>query len=185
MKKQIRKEIIKKRMSLSPSEISEKSKLIFKNLLSLGLFKKNMKVLVFMDFKNEVSTKLINNYILDNNMTLLLPKADLTTRELVIQDVKSLNTLVLSDYGILEPTDSHPVVDYSEIDLIIAPGVAFDEERYRLGYGGGFYDKLLSKKRKDTMVVAIAFDIQFVNSVPRESHDKKIQCIVTETRILK
>lgn len=185
MKKQIRSHIIKLRNELSENDVLYKSHKIYNHLLSLDLLKPGMNVLVYMDFRNEVLTKEINEYVMNNNMTLLLPRVDKKTNTLSIHIVRDLSELVKSKYGILEPSSISETVDYGNIDLIIAPGVAFDENCYRLGYGGGFYDKLLSNKRSDTLVAAIAFDVQIIPIVPREEHDLKVDFIVTESKIIK
>jgi len=84
-------------------------------------------------------------------------------------------------WDIPEPTTGTPS-DLKDIDLIIVPGAAFDEKGNRLGYGAGFYDKLLSDYRKTT--VALAFEAQVVSKVPADQHDIPIQKIVTEKRII-
>lgn len=185
MKKQIRSNTIKLRNELSEKELIYKSHKIYNHLLSLEILKPEMNVLVYMDFRNEVLTNEINEYVMNNNMTLLLPRVDKKTNTLSIHIVRDLSDLVKSKYGILEPGMDSETVDYKNIDLIIAPGVAFDENCYRLGYGGGFYDKLLSNKRNDTLVAAIAFDVQIITVVPREEHDLKVDFIVTESKIIR
>lgn len=184
MKKEIRKNIIQNRSNLTDIQLKDKSHHIFENIISLEILRPGMKVLVYMDFRNEVMTEEINKYILNNNITLLLPKVNKKTNTLSIHKVDSLDTLVKSKYGILEPSSEHESIGYDEIDLILAPGVAFDKDCYRLGYGGGFYDKLISQKRTDVKVVALAFNLQFIDSVPAEQHDKKMDCIVTESKII-
>ena len=69
-----------------------------------------------------------------------------------------------------------------EIDLIIVPGAAYDEQGNRVGYGAGFYDKLLSAFMK--MTVALAFEVQIVPNIPTEMHDVPIKKIVTERRVI-
>lgn len=184
MKKEIRSQIMNDRLALTQSEVNSKSHSIFENILSLDIMKPFMNVLVYMDFRNEVMTKEVIAYILDNHMTLLLPRVNKDTNTLSIHKIESLDSLEKSKYGILEPPVNSETVEYNEIDLILAPGVAFDYNCYRLGYGGGFYDKLLSNIRKDAKVIALAFDIQLVESVPTESHDKQMDFVITESNII-
>ncbi len=86
--------------------------------------------------------------------------------------------------GIPEPTLSCAVVLPQDIDWVLVPGVAFDTAGRRLGYGGGFYDRLLPLFPSRTARVAGAFDLQLVERVPAAPHDLAIDTIVTETRTI-
>ncbi len=185
MKKDIRSKIIKRRSSQTKSSSVSKSSKIFSKLLSLEVLKPNMNVLVYMDFRNEVITSEINEYILNNNIRLLLPKVNFETKLLEIYVIDLLSSLEKSSYNILEPTSSHKQIEYEDIDLILAPGVAFDDKCFRLGYGGGYYDKLLSNKRDDVKVIALAYELQIIDSVPIEEHDYQMDYIITEERVIK
>lgn len=185
MKKIIRKEIIKKRMQLTKKEVTEKSMAITQRVIENKLIKDDMNILVYMDFRNEVKTTYLMNYIIKHNGHVLLPRVDKTTHELSVHYVSSLDDLIKSDFGILEPDENSPQAPYHSIDLILAPGVAFDHHCYRLGYGGGFYDKLLNQKRKEVPVIALAFDLQLIEAVPAEPHDYKMNGIITENEFIK
>ena len=65
------------------------------------------------------------------------------------------------------------------------PGVGFDSAGRRLGYGGGYYDRLIETLRPGTSLIALAFDAQVVDEIPAEEHDKKVDKIITETRVIK
>lgn len=86
--------------------------------------------------------------------------------------------------GILEPGADAPLADPRDIDLAIVPGDAFDPDAYRLGKGGGFYDRLLPMLRPDALTVGIAFDQQVIARVPREAHDVALGAVVTPTRTI-
>ena len=106
-------------------------------------------------------------------------------KKMTLHVVESMDELILSNYGILEPAASATMVPYESIDLILSPVVAFDKNGFRLGYGGGFYDRLLSQKRKEVPVIALAFDLQIVKAVPTEPHDISVDMIVTESTIIR
>jgi len=101
--------------------------------------------------------------------------------------IKNFDELEPGYYNILTPKQEFiRYIDPSEIDLVIVPGAVFDREGYRVGYGGGYYDKFLSSKiRKDISKIAIAFDLQIVDKVPREEHDISVDYIITEKEIIK
>ena len=84
--------------------------------------------------------------------------------------------------------DPHSVGDHfiepDQIDLMLVPGIAFDEAKHRLGQGGGFYDRYLERLRRDCMTIGIAFEEQIVEQVPCGLHDRKVDYIVTPKRII-
>lgn len=86
-------------------------------------------------------------------------------------------------FGLRQPSDDAPPADTDAIDLVIAPGVAFDVHGNRLGFGGGFYDRLLSGM-PEPLRVALAFDGQVVERVPTDAHDEPVDFVVTPTRTL-
>ncbi len=175
-KNEIRKKIKKLRNELSDEEVKKNSLAITTKILN-DIDKYN-NILVYMDFNNEVKTNHIIDYILKNK-TLYLPKV--LGDQLTIHKIDSLDNLQTSKFGILEPiNESSP---YSDIDLIIAPGVAFDNELHRLGYGGGYYDRLLSET--NCPVIGIAYDFQILEKIPFEAHDKKMNKVITDKRIIK
>jgi len=181
MKKKIRKDTLNLRRSLTKESVVLNSQRISDSIIKLNLIT-SKNTLLYMDFRNEVMTKQLIDYTINHFGSVLLPRV--VDKELTIHEIFSLDDLILSKLGILEPNSSNQV-DISTIDLILAPGVAFDENCYRLGYGGGFYDRLLSQKRKEVQVVALAFEIQIIDKVPTEPHDYKMDMIVTQSRILK
>lgn len=151
-------------------------------LLATSLLKNTKRVLLYKDFRKEVATEPLINYLLEQKTEVVLPRVsdDFQTMELYI--IHSHEDLQLSSYGILEPIPSvERKVDASSLDLILAPGVGFTPDCYRIGYGGGFYDKMLSQIT-DIRVCALAFDCQIVDSLPIEAHDQQLDMIITETK---
>lgn len=183
MKKQLRKEILEKRNTLDAFDVLDKSTIITEKLIDLDIFEEDMNVLVYMDFRNEVMTEFIRAYLDTIHANIIIPKAHFKEKKMTLHHIENIETLVLSKYGILEPSNEKEVQPEA-IDVVLIPGVAFDKDGYRLGYGGGFYDRLLPQL-KDQPKIAIAFDLQLVDKVPREAHDTKVDTIITETLTLK
>jgi 5-formyltetrahydrofolate cyclo-ligase len=103
-------------------------------------------------------------------------------RQLALFEIKDFDKDVSPGaWGIPEPVESHPVL-LTDIDLIITPGAAFDESGNRLGYGAGFYDRILPSFAG--MTIALAFEAQIVPQVPADKHDVPVMKIVTEKRII-
>ena len=116
--------------------------------------------------------------------TVCLPRVDWDAKGMVPAVVTDLTTLVTHRHGIAEPGERAPVVAVEDLDLILVPGVAFDERCNRLGRGGGFYDRFLGGVGPDTPVAGIAFELQMVRSVPMERHDRAMDAVVTESRLI-
>lgn len=87
-------------------------------------------------------------------------------------------------FGISQPTREHPYTDVEEIDLVLVPGIAFDARGSRVGFGGGYYDRLLGRL-PHAFRLALAYDEQLVDSIPAEEHDEPVDAIVTPRRTLR
>jgi len=113
--------------------------------------------------------------------SLALPCTDWERRELRPSRLNSVDDVVLGRHGVPEvrPDRRHELA-VEQIDGVLVPGVAFDRRGYRLGYGGGFYDRLLPRLRPDCRVVGVAFAAQVVDELPAEAHDQRVAAVVTE-----
>ncbi len=186
MKKNIRKTILKARMGLNDMDWQQKSISIFKNLCQLKNFKSSTNIMTFMDFKREVSTNPINDWILMQNKNLIIPRVVKNNPILELCIIKDINNMELSNLGIKEPKSTHKdFVEPKDIDFVIIPGVAFTTDGARLGYGGGYYDRIIPLMIKKPLIVAPAFELQIIDNLPLEPHDINIDMIVTESRIIK
>ncbi|MCK9418141.1 MAG: 5-formyltetrahydrofolate cyclo-ligase [Nitrospirae bacterium] len=180
MKKEIRKKVLAARDSLSPEKRTAKSREIEERLFSLSEFKSARIVLFFASFRSEVDTGPMIRRALTFGKRVVLPKVEGT--ELALYEIADWDHDVSPGaWGIPEPHENRPV-RLDELDLILVPGAAFDGRGNRLGYGAGFYDKLLSSFTKTT--VALAFEAQIVPQVPAEEHDMPVKKIVTEKRVI-
>ena len=163
-----------------PSQRSAKSREIEERLFSLPEFKSARAILFFVSFRSEVETVPMIRRVLDEGKRVALPKVK--GKGLELFEINNFDKDVSPGaWGILEPCEIAPA-KLDDMDIIIVPGAAFDERGNRLGYGAGFYDKLLFEFKKPT--VAIAFEQQIVQNVPADLHDVPVQKIVTEKRII-
>lgn len=112
---------------------------------------------------------------------LALPRADWRTRELVPARLRALDEVIAGRHGVPDVLDDRfEPVSLDQVSVVLVPGVAFDRRGYRLGYGGGFYDRLLPRLRPDCLTVGIAFDQQVVDALPAEPHDQRVGALLTE-----
>jgi 5-formyltetrahydrofolate cyclo-ligase len=180
VKKELRKKVLAARDKLLPRQRAAKSREIEERLFSLPEYKSARAVLFFASFRSEVDTGPMIRRALTFGKRVVLPKV--AGAQLVLHEISDFdNDVAPGAWGIPEPIESRPVM-LDEIDLVIVPGAAFDERGNRLGYGAGFYDKLLPAFRKTT--VALAFECQIVPKVPAELHDVQIMKIVTDRRVI-
>lgn len=93
--------------------------------------------------------------------------------------------LVPGSFGLWQPREDATPVALTDIDAVILPGLAFDAHGNRLGYGGGYYDRLLPRLRPDCLRIGLAFDQQLVPELPAEDHDATVDVVVTQTRVIR
>lgn len=174
-KKELRKKYTKVRAEVEDKE--GKDRIIRENLRQLDIYKKAKSVFVFISYKSEVDTRGIIEDILADGKKLLVPLVK--DSEMIAVEVKEIDDLEPNKMGILEPKSGDEVTD---VDLTITPGLAFDKNGYRLGYGGGYYDKFFSKV--DTMRMGIGYSDQYVESIVHEDYDKPLEYLLTEEGLI-
>lgn len=184
-KKSLRKQIMTMRSLFPIDERIQAENSVFDFVTQLPEFQTAKTISSFVSFGNEISMSRLNSYILSLNKTLALPYIEPKTKTMLFYEVDILSELVQNTFGILEPNPSiHRLVDYKTIDCVLTPGVAFDAHGYRLGYGGGFYDRFFSQIEKTIPKIGIAYELQKVEALPVESYDYPIHKLITEKGIV-
>ncbi|MEM7755126.1 MAG: 5-formyltetrahydrofolate cyclo-ligase [Planctomycetota bacterium] len=113
--------------------------------------------------------------------TVTAPRADWQRLSMVAARLDDPDEAVEHRVGLREPPASAWVVPIEPLDLVLAPGLAFDAAGGRMGRGGGFYDRFLRKLLAETQVVGVGFECQVVDAVPMEAHDVRVGWMLTET----
>jgi len=186
MKRAIRKEILKKRDEISPDIKSVKNALIKERLFSLPEFIAAKTVFFYASFRSEVETLSMIKESLKIGKRVVLPRVDKKRHRLMLYEIKDISELSHGYMGIPEPSLSgERLVSLDDIKLVIIPGAAFDYSGNRLGYGAGYYDILLSEGERKIPVIALAYEEQLVDSIPAETHDVKVDMIVTDKSVIK
>ncbi|NNM83582.1 MAG: 5-formyltetrahydrofolate cyclo-ligase [Burkholderiales bacterium] len=181
VKRALRKSIIAERDALSDVERIGKSAIITEKITSLDAFESAGLVLAYMNFGSEYDTRELVSRVLESGKALALPKLKKDRSGLDLHIVTDLaGGLEEGIWGILEPKGGDLVEDSSLVDFFLVPGVAFTRQGDRLGYGGGYYDRLLCKKRADAATIAAAFSFQVVEQLPLEDNDLPVDRVVTE-----
>jgi 5-formyltetrahydrofolate cyclo-ligase len=185
-KQEIRNNVAKILGKLSDKEIAKKTKKIEDRLFDFANFLEAKIVLLYVNKKTEVKSSNIIKRCLDYNKIVILPAFDTKAYKMNLMKVDDLdNDLINGPRGILEPDINRcKIVPVDCIDLAIVPGIAFDEKGGRIGSGEGYYDRFIPKLSITTRKVAIALECQIVQQVPIESHDKYVDIIITDERII-
>lgn len=186
VKSQIREEIAEKFAALSANEIAEKTKAIENRLFDFANFLESKIALLYVNNKHEVLTENILKRAYIYNKIVVLPVYNTENFEMELKKVDNLEKdLNPGPRDILQPDESRcKIVPIDKIDIAIIPAVALDEKGGRIGSGKGYYDRLIPRLAITTRKVALAFEEQIIPQVPIESHDKHVDIIITEDRVI-
>lgn len=185
-KAEIRRAALARRDALDAALRAELSRAIVARLLALPDFQRARTVLAYAGFGSEIDTRLLLAAALESGKRLLLPRVNRRAGVLDVHVVTDLaRDLGAGGWGIPEPQpETCPGCGAEEADWILVPGVAFDRRGGRIGYGRGYYDKLLGSVRRagnGAPALAAAFDAQVVDEIPMGDHDVPVDRVLTET----
>ena len=183
---QIREDIANSISALSENEVNEKTSAIQNKLFEFANFLESKIALLYVSQNLEVPTDSIIKKSYAYNKIVVLPAFDPESFKMTLMKVDSTEQeLIPGPRGILEPdTSKCKVVPMDRIDIAIIPGLAFDEKGGRIGSGSGYYDRLIPRLAITTRKVALTFEEQIVPQIPMESHDKYVDIIITDKRII-
>ncbi len=179
---QLRRHFAALRDALRPEERQEKSERIRARLFESPWYHEASSLFTFMSFRSEVETGPVIADALQQGKRVMLPRIDREKREMQAVEISGPASLTKNAMGIWEPARELPPFEGS-IDLLLAPGLAFDLRGYRLGYGGGYYDRFLAT-RQVKKSVGLAFEIQIGPELPHEPFDMRLDQLISEKRIL-
>lgn len=179
-KKELRKKYILIRNKIENKQ--EKSKVIIQKVKQEEVYKKAKVIGIYKSILSEVDTSLLINDALKSEKTVALPRV--MGNDMIFYKINSTKEhLEKSEFGIEEPkANNENYIDVKSIDLIIVPGVCFDTEKNRVGFGKGFYDRFLRNHNIST--IAICFDEQILKyeKIPTNSFDVQVEKVITEQR---
>jgi 5-formyltetrahydrofolate cyclo-ligase len=185
-KYEIRRRIAQQLDTLTQEERSEKTRQVEERLFDFANYLEAKIVLLYLNGKLEVTSRHIIEKSFDLNKIVVLPAADPAGTKIALLKVDNLEKdLCIDAAGNPSPDpDRCKRVPIDRIDIALIPGVAFDEKGGRIGMGDGFYDRLIPKLPVTTRKVALAFEDQVLPLVPIEAHDRSVDIIITEKRII-
>jgi 5-formyltetrahydrofolate cyclo-ligase len=182
-KRAIRREVIARRDALSPEVRADASARIAATVMELPEVVAARTVMAFWAFGSEVDTAPLIERLHAAERRVVLPRVE--GGDVVAVVYLAGDEVAAAAFGAMQPTGA-ALVEPAEVDLVIVPGVAFDREGRRVGYGGGYYDRFLPRTRTDVPAIAIAFSQQVVDRpLPAASFDRRVDAIVTERGIVR
>jgi 5-formyltetrahydrofolate cyclo-ligase len=165
------------RDAIPPAERTRMAVAIEAGLMELPAVTAARLVLLFWSFGSEVPTEGIARRLHTEGRRVLLPY--LTGSRMEAGELRDGDALVPTSYGPMEPADRRPV-EPGEIDIVIAPGLAFDRRGHRIGYGAGHFDRYLARLRDEATRVGIAFHQQVIPAIPHGPRDQRLDLLVTD-----
>ena len=184
-KRQLRTEVLKKRNTLPLPNRVLHSATILQRLFELEEIKSAHWIKFYASYGSEVETYGMMAHALSHGKRVAVPKVEGDDRLVFSEVLHPVRDLAPGWKGIPEPkAEALRPVKFEELNLIVIPGIAYDERGNRVGQGLGFYDRLLRKNSSRIPVVAVAFELQIVPEVPVSPHDIHVDLIVTEKRVI-
>jgi 5-formyltetrahydrofolate cyclo-ligase len=176
----VRKMMIRRRNDLTLDEVVDFSREIEANLFSSEDFLSRDSILYYLSFGKEVRTDAMIARSLKLGKKVYVPRIIKTENKLEICEIENLDTSFdINAFGIREPSGVS-VASPTKIDSIVTPGLAFDSSGGRIGFGGGYYDRLFMELPGNSLRLGIAYDFQIVDSLHQDVWDKKVQKVFTE-----
>ena len=185
-KQEIRDEIIGKIASYDEKQRLEKLQMLAKRLLSFANFQESKIAFLPSARKDEIDLSNVIRESLKLNKIVVLPTFNIEKKDITLMKIDDPDTeLIEGPLGNMEPDPNKcKIVPIDSIEIAIIPGLAFDEKGGRIGTGKGFFDQFIPKLPITARKVTLAFEDQLIQQIPMESHDKYVDIIITEERII-
>ncbi len=183
-KAQLRQRLRQTLLAMSPEDRAEKSKKACRNLVSTEQFQHASVVMLYLPLPHEVDTSEAILHAWQQGKTVAVPKVSWQQRHMIPVEITSLETGLATDAcGLRSPVKGVPV-PIGEIDLVVAPALAFDEKGNRLGRGGSYYDRFFANPELRAVKCGLAFAEQRLDSLPACEHDEPVDLLVTDEGVM-
>ena len=180
-KSEIRERMRALRRALGTEEILKKSADITAALFSVEAFNRAETVMVYLSAFKEVETSGIIERLEKENKRIVVPISNTEDYTITPSYISSMSDMKKGAYGIWEPIEVREA-EIEDIDVIIVPGIAFDESCSRCGFGKGYYDRLLCES--SAVRIGLCYDFQVVKALETDRHDMPMDMVITERRII-
>ena len=175
-KKTLRGRYLAERASLSAVEKQAIDRAIAQNILQSEFYQQAECIFCYVSTAEEIDTRMVLENALASGRTVCVPLCG-KGGSMTARKITALSELQTGHYGILEPSDTAPEIAPENIDLILAPALSCDRKGYRLGYGGGYYDRYL-EQYPVPVKLGICFAFQLVDAIPAETFDQAADVVI-------
>ncbi len=183
-KQAIRKEVLEKRKAIDLWQKKDWDEKIVASIMAHPLYEKASAIMLYMAMPQEISVDLLVEVAISAGKKVGLPRVNRQAKRLHVHQFAKDDQLIAGVYGIREPDAGAPEMHLSEFDLLIMPGLAFGENGERIGYGGGYYDRLIDQQDDRPFLLAVAYDWQLYPKLPVTPEDQRIDGVVTPTKVI-
>ena len=182
-KRRMREQISQLRKAVTAAESARAGQAAARALMNLGLARRAKQIALYAALSYELPTRLLFDAVVEKTGAALLPRtADPLGLEFFA--VARWEDLRPGTFGVLEPRNDGAAVRLMPGDLVVVPGVAFDEDGYRLGHGKGYYDRAFAAELGDApTLVGFGYEFQIVDAVPHDHRDRQMDAIVTDRKV--
>ena len=182
MKKDLRKQMIGSLQQLSEQQYAKQSAIIQQKLVELPLFQEAKTIGITISRFPEVDTLQLIETCWSLGKEVVVPRCQIKDRRMDFYRIENFDTLETVYIDLREPKeDPEQWIHPDQIDLLIVPGVVYGKSGYRIGFGGGYYDRFLVGFKGQTL--SLAFDQQLIEKVPFDAHDIPVPLIITDKKI--
>lgn len=183
-KKSLRKEYKQKRNEISSENLSQLSSRVIKRLIETSYYKNCSSIFTYINTNSELITKELIKTAWKDNKNVAVPVITQKPHEMLFIKIENFNSLEVNMYGIYEPKIKDENILISDKNtLLIVPGLVFDKNKYRLGYGGGYYDKFISDN-KTLKNIGVCFKSQIIDIIPKDKFDMQLDVVIYENGII-
>jgi len=181
---QLRHQLRSRLVEMTAEQRSEQSRKACQHLIGIEQFQRAGVIMIYLALPHEVDTTAIILHAWQKGKTVAVPKVSWQQRHMIAVAISTLETDFSTSYhGVRNPTTGLPM-PVEDIDLLVAPGLAFNENGDRLGRGGAYFDRFFACEQLRADKCGLAFSQQIVESLPMEEHDKKVDLLVTDEGVI-
>jgi len=186
-KEQFRRYILRLRDRQSTRDIEQKSMEIMDQVLHVNEYVRARGIACYVSKDSEVDTRRLIRKALDGQRRVLVPVVKKGDIDLFFSEIKDLGKeLAPGSFNIPEPRPEYLRPESLDaVDVLLVPGIVWDKEGYRLGWGRGYFDRVLKTLPEHVRSIGLSFNLQFVNRVPRDQFDLPVNTVVTESRVVR
>lgn len=164
---------------MSPSLAGKWSEWVQMHFLGSQCYLLSRRIALYAGIDHEVDTRMVFKRALREGKILAFPRI-IDPGKMIFCKVDDYGKMRANQYGIPEPAPEDPEIAMEDLDLVVVPGVAFDRRGYRIGFGGGYYDRILAGLKSEAVTVGFAYAFQVLKALPQNERDQQVKRLVTE-----